>query len=211
MIQRIAEVFPLAIPPRHPKRTALEIALRAIDGVHHLPLMQSIGVRCEPLDFEGLFDPALPYYGVRLSDMVEHPAMTLVHEIGHALDYFAFGSPNGWMSESANLPSMWRDWLQLTLASRAARMLERLTQSDAPPSVREVCLYHLQPKELFARCYAQYIAHYCGHSTMRSELEVLQRQTPASQWSDDEFKNIVEAFEAVLELHGIKRLSGIKK
>jgi len=66
-----------------------------------------------------------------------------------------------------------------------------------------------QISEYFARSYAQYIATRSGDPWMLNELEserVLKRRGFApTQWEDDEFEPIADAFDELFESLGLKR------
>lgn len=89
----LSDVLQIAITPRHRLRPSISLAVEYIGG-HFLASvnMPLLGVRTEPMKDEGLFDPLRDTLGVRVSDAAGMPAMTVLHEIGHALDYFHYGA-----------------------------------------------------------------------------------------------------------------------
>ena len=178
----------------------------AFDGVHSLPEGPTFGVRCEPMRAEGVFDPDEPTFGVRLNDLVTYPAMTMIHEAGHALDYYYIGKGDGWMSKHPNPPKLWAEWTEIVEDSASNRQLVQNTTTSPLPSIQETCLYFLRPEEVFARCYAQYIALCSQHQGLLEELKHMQLEFPSAQWQDAEFPVIAESFERLLEAFGIKRL-----
>lgn len=200
---RFSEVFPLAVPPRHPHKLSLEATLAGLQGLHALPTMLAVGVRTEPMKVSGLFDPQFAFYGVRIGDRTENPCMTVVHEIAHVLDYFAFGDEPGYTSE---LPTergeVWDTWKILVDATPTAQALADGVRTLPLPKLRELCRYYLEPRELFARSYAQYVALKLGTDEILGELRRLQDQNPRSQWHDTEFMPILEVFDQLLSLNG---------
>jgi hypothetical protein len=200
---RFSDVFPLAVPPRHPQRLSLQSTLEGLQELHALPLMKSIGVRTEPMKVSGLFDPQIASYGVRIGDLTENPCMTVAHEIAHALDYFAFGKEFVYTSElQAERGEVWDTWKLLMDATPTAQNLAEGVYTQQFPKLRELCRYYLEPRELFARSYAQYVAVKLGTAEILSELHHLQQQMPRSQWYDDEFMPVIEVFDQLLSLNG---------
>ncbi len=206
---RFGDVFPLAVPPRHPLREALATTLAGLDGLHGWPKLPPLGVRTEPMmaHHEGLFDPAFDVYGVRIADNCGFPSITLLHEIGHALDHTVLGGGTRWATTSWASTSSgdqsdaaWLQWLGAVKASKTYRVLARQRREYAVPSVRAYCVYLMQIPELFARTYAQWAAERLADSPAASELRVLQKPTKApAYWQNDEFTSIAAAFEHLLQ------------
>ena len=194
---RFQQVFPLAVPPRHPLRSRLERALEVLAPLHGWPAaLPELGIRTEPMpDRDGLFDPQRPELGVRIADETRFPCFTVAHEIAHALDWYVFGGGQGY-GNRANTP-LWSEWLAAVQASASyAHLQERL--HDDFPAVREFARYLLQPEELFARAYAQWAATVSASGDFAGELAPLLERDPRPQWQAGEFVTIQAATTALL-------------
>ena len=65
--------------------------------------------------------------------------------------------------------------------------------------------YLLNPKELWARSYAQYIAKKSGNATMLAQLDSVRNSDPfygSRQWQDADFEAIASAIDALFKDKG---------
>lgn len=62
--------------------------------------------------------------------------------------------------------------------------------------------YCLEPCELWARSYAQYIATKSSNQILKGELNVRINDLLAKQWKPDDFTEIEEAFDRLFEKLG---------
>lgn len=73
------------------------------------------------------------------------------------------------------------------------------------PVDRDRLEYLLNPEEVLARSYSQWIALRSGSSLLRQQLDVRRRSPYPEHWDDDDFEQIAEAFDALFESRGWKR------
>ena len=148
---------------------------------------------------------------IRLASSASHPELTSVHEIGHLLDLRAFGAAGIPGSHRAPELQSWRD---AVIASRAPNRIMSLLYGVASPhggivstSVDHVD-YLLQPHELFARSYAQYIALRSSSPILKQQISDLQVKQvrhgvdTMEQWVDADFQDIAQAFDEIFEARG---------
>lgn len=97
------------------------------------------------------------------------------------------------------------------LQSRIGRQHARISTSDGRmrlhPVQQRYVTYLLQPPEVFARAYAQYITLRSAHPALQQQLQrirgaTLSGQVYHSQWSDDDFAPIAEAFDLLMRGRG---------
>jgi hypothetical protein len=133
-----------------------------------------------------------------------------LHEVGHLLDFAAFGAPGTYASASGvNDFATWRD---ACLASRAVRELHRVIDhvrsslgADAD-RVRRLQRF-LDIEELWARGYAQYVAVQSGDPALLTALDAFRTRPIGPlyyplQWDDGDFSAIGAAIEAMIRRQG---------
>lgn len=204
----------------------------AVSSVHKLPA----GVPQIPLDRE---DWRVPYGMLKVEEVWntdpenfgrsieprflsvraynnEHQRLTAIHEVGHFVDLTSLGRPGLWESEKAVFDdtSELRDWWMATFKSRAYEMLTHFQSKSNDPwhiKNRDYITYSLDPKELWARSYAQWVTSKRPKEGMSRalhfEMESFQSQpaqniTGAMQWDDDDFKPIGAAIDKLMESKG---------
>jgi hypothetical protein len=158
----------------------------------------------------GAGQPSIPgSHRIRISDG-DHQHLTLAHELGHYLDNFLLGDGNytatsgqvvGWGSKTG--AADWQEFLDAAYDTDTWRSMEQ-----HGGSLRS---YHRNPLEMFARAYAQWIAHKTGDPVMKAELDVIRaarESHPTSemgyrQWTDDEFEVISQKLDAIFRNRGL--------
>jgi hypothetical protein len=133
-----------------------------------------------------------------------HRGFALVHEVGHLLDFAGIGTAGRYASES-NHPSL-AVWKQAVFRSDAVQRLIHLVGEVASllPVAESARVFDarefLEPAELWARSYAQYVALQSGDSNLIAALTAARTPNPAmeyypTQWSDEDFLPIGGAIE----------------
>jgi hypothetical protein len=200
---KLTEAFPLAITPHHPLRNAIKQTLEHMDTLHQIPSMPSLGIRCEPMDESGFFDPENWPYGLRIADRCETPHLTTAHEVGHAIDWFIFGRGQWYGSETVTDP-VWQHWHRVVSSSRHVQQLHQdkgKTEWGRP--LIAICTYLLKPRELLARAYAQRTALRCSLMPLKAELEAGSgKKMAATEWDEEDFIAVDEALSNLLVHHG---------
>ena len=157
----------------------------------------------------------------------KHPGMTYAHEVGHYIDQQwlgarnQYGQPLRYFTDDLDAPGM-REWWQavqntraigtLTDMQQAARQRTRFTYPKPDGTTGSVSpdaqylKYALSPKEVWARSYAQYIAHRTQDPSLLRQLDSERNPLTdayyATQWADDDFEVIADAFDALFEMFG---------
>lgn len=146
----------------------------------------------------------------------EHQRTTAIHEIGHYVDLTSLGRPGLWESEKAVFDdtSELRDWWMAVFKSRAYAMLTHFqSKSNDPWHIKnhDYITYSLDPKELWARSYAQWVTSKRPKEGMSRalhlEIESFQSQpaqniTGAMQWDNVDFEPIGRAIDELMESKG---------
>ena len=208
--------FDLAFPPAPPQGFPVSAAIRsvakayaepvqramkAINSVHGTSTLPKIPIRSGNAgDYLGLFaaDTRGPV-AIRLTGG-DHAALTVIHEIGHFLDFA--GLP-GEGASSRNPKG------KLRRVMRAIRKSPEVKAIKAIAGVNQG--YNLDPAELFARAYTQYIVGRSGETFLLLQLKglTLNATLPEDeykQWSDENFLPIEAAFERLFK--GLKWQKG---
>ena len=139
-----------------------------------------------------------------------HRVLAAVHEIGHFLDFTAMGEPGNFASESSLELTTWRAAVeQSQRLSELKRSVVSLASSLRPEDTA-VYVESLELPELWARCYAQYVAARSGDPQLRAGLEVHRATVPTRQggighllhWDDEDFVPIADTIEALFRRLG---------
>jgi len=186
-----------ALKPKSNRRKLVEKVSGIIDEVHGDGVLPSIPVDSitdAPSvlgEFARSIDAATPMrIGVRNGNL--WPELTLVHELGHFVDMSGFADrrfKNERKFGSERAKGVFELWLDTVKASPTFSRIPNVDDG-----------YWLRNRELFARCYAQWIALRSGHQLLKDQLDII-RKAPASwqQWPDDEFKPIANAMDVIFD------------
>lgn len=197
-----------------------EIAFAAIDAAHAVPKLPRIPMEAGRFGagIEAAYERTKfggRAIGIKIRAKADHPAFSMLHEIGHFLDHQGHSKPGTFLIETAE----GRKLLKVLEQSAAAKSLEKLRQDylrllvdrHAPmASLRAVNAqfeYALRPRELWARAYAQWVAVKSGDKTLLKQLDASRARKPgmpyvAYQWDHDEWKAISEAIEEHMKAAG---------
>lgn len=133
--------------------------------------------------------------------------LDFAHEVGHFLHQQAVGSPEQYPSVRQNARLLaWRDAVRQTPSVQAMRRsLEAGIGPDNVPLTDgqiESLGYLLEPQELFARSYAQYVAVTSADPTLLADVglgraAIGRVQLYNEQWQDEEFEEVARAFDFI--------------
>ena len=127
---------------------------------------------------------------IRILKSGDHRSLTATHEIGHLIDAFGLGTGKTTGAELRNTPEL-KGWWRAITKSKTYQALSELNDQHA--------MYLRNPKELWARSYAQYIARKSGDKILMEELEKTIKCTYNdlyhAQWDTDDFAPIMEAMD----------------
>ena len=148
----------------------------------------------------GEFDPAL--YSISLNPFGSHSELSLLHEVGHHLEWRSVPKAQLGPRDFASDPRF-ADWLyaayNTALVQRLLHLLEQ--QEEGSQTFNEIG-YLLRPNELWTRSYSQYIAR-------AASLPVLFEQTEAENkvvtgkikyepyWSREEFASLQQTMDVI--------------
>lgn len=162
-------------------------AIDAIDSVHDdgtLPDLPMEGSAGKALGAYKFFDNGKAH-AISIKSTGSWPALTTVHEIGHFLDHQAIDA-RGSFSSTGNG----------TLAKVITSIRESKAYTALSQNKRVNLNYYLQPEELWARAYAQYIATRSAKPVLIKGIAAIRTSgLPDRQWSDDDFKPIAKEID----------------
>jgi hypothetical protein len=128
------------------------------------------------------------------------PALTTVHEMGHFLDVGAIG-PVGRMATLAGDPDM-AAVLAVVQKTASIKALEELRDNARNHRELQHYNYLLQPFEIWARAYAQFITEKSGSRVLQADLQRLLARDPNRQWTTEDFALVAQAIEALFKKLG---------
>lgn len=198
-----------------PTGKSVQNGLDAIDSVITIPEgIKKIAVIEGGVKTSGVFNDEDGV--IRVSEGATTADVTIVHEFGHYLDANAsLGDKGGekFSSRSGSPSPKVKALLDTILASDTVKALKK-AQSDAPflSDDSNYATYLLTKHEMFARAFAQYIAVRSGNKKMQDQIANIrsgeakpQNNSELSQWSDEEFAPIAEAFDDLFREQGLLR------
>jgi hypothetical protein len=193
-----------------PVRRALEV----IDSVHGdgvlppLPVIRTRGrVQVGAYEWNEYTGEVLR---LSFSSAGTHPELSVVHEIGHFLDHRGFGRRGDLGSAIEAVPDLLRAIGTTEAFARlgALRMRRRVrvrtpTREEFETVNQRLVTYLLDPRELFARAYAQFITSASGDETLVAQLHELRTSRRGTVyhdiWGDEDFAGIATEFVNLFE------------
>lgn len=152
---------------------------------------------------------------ILVSKSASHPELTTVHETGHFLDKAGIGPSGPWASVTDPQLNGWRKAIVESSAIRHLAALRDMASATITlangiesriPVNKAFVDYLLQPWEVWARSYAQFIAVKSRNPELMEQLK--QRvdepfaQAYTMHWRDDDFAPIAEAMELLFQQLG---------
>jgi SPP1 gp7 family putative phage head morphogenesis protein len=150
-------------------------------------------------------------HSIEVSKYASGRAHTMCHETGHLLDHQVLGTPGDFASVSHPRLADWRAAVQASAAhGQLQNLLVNRRFQVVDPKGRPVTVvvepthvrYLLDPRELWARSYAQYVTLRSGDAQLTRELDEMRRPGVVvypSQWVDADFAPIAEAIDRLFE------------
>jgi hypothetical protein len=206
--------------PESPISDRLRAGVAAIEAVHGVDELPSVPVRIiQTHEYPEWQAPGTYLHrrdgtpeAILVRAYAQHPALTLVHEVGHLLDHQWIGNRGIFASEQDEGPPGWLEAVaQTATIQRLTLEYARLQQSFPPPLAEEAApaVAHvrklLREKELWARTYAQFVTVRSRNRWLRTELESVRSQTMLhfpQQWPENEFNVVAQVLDAWLRSRG---------
>jgi len=192
----------------------LRDAVAAINSVHQDGVLPVISItRAHFHDRHGQCSLQGNNISIKINLVGPHVELTTVHEIGHFLDYSGLGRPGGLASETPGTLDRWREAVKQSqsfqhIAAILIMEADEATETSSGRTVveyeadRDYLRYLVQPRELWARSYAQFIAVRSGDPTLRLQLDGLRERSVRTssygeQWDEDDFLPISMSIEVI--------------
>lgn len=153
----------------------------------------------------GVFYTASCLVEIRVKD-TPTPGLTVLHEIGHALDWIRFGGCRAFGSDDGDvrLSPVMSAIVETRLSGELVQDLElaRYLQRQSASELSRM----LEPRELFARAFAQWAVTEAHDDLMRRELAIRQQIAKRAEvdewkepryrdhWTDADFAPVRDAF-----------------
>lgn len=197
----------------HAIRKKAETALVEIDKVHGDGELKNIPIRkMSSVSTHGSF--ASTWAGapveIKLSTRATDPEFTMVHEMGHYLDLHALGKPGRFESEIAG--SSVNKVIQKAKGTDLAKALQKILDDGAivfggkrikaSSALIKHVQYLLDPKELWARAYSQFVAKRSQSGVLlkgvQSRIARAESTGVLTQWLDADFADLEQAIEDLM-------------
>lgn len=181
--------------------------LAVIDSVHgdgplkNIPVGHNTGGSLGAFSYIGGEARGIDYLYSGPREWGLHPELTLAHEIGHWLDKSGRPSRN-WITDDLN--GELKPWWEAVKTSEAWKSLEAMPRDTWRQ--REKRDYYLNPKEAWARSYAQFIAEESGDKTMAAQVSDIRGEVlPDRQWKAEDFAPVRAAMAELFTAWGWKK------
>lgn len=125
------------------------------------------------------------------------PELTAVHETGHLLDLEAIGAKGSFATDSGAAGT--KDVIAALRNTDAVRGMESDHKNASGYREKAFFDYMLNPKEIWARGYAQFIAEESGDVRLLAQLEKAHLSSPGRQWSKADFAPAAQAFRTLFK------------
>ena len=183
----------------------LQSVLDAIDTVHTDGALRRIYVLRDTLSASvgGFYDEIARPPRITVARQTLNADLSFLHEIGHLIDHQGLDEAGEYTSIHSPLLKNWRNAVH---QSPSIIEIERM-RPDASLAARRAFDYLLIDHEIFARCYAQYIAFKSQHPGLVACLrdDFINHSLPMRrirQWQEEEFVPITEAIDNVFKRLG---------
>lgn len=185
-------------------------ALEIIDRVHsdgRLPRIPIESWQVMPPGVLGAYHTVEPFW-IKVRSYGNDFVNTTIHEIGHFLDQHGLGNGAIEASEMASrrgigpLAKWWE------AASRSEAIVEKMEILDRVRELRitdvvKVLEYQLDPAEIWARSYNQYVARRSGETDVIANVKQGKRDIlGVEQWTSEDFQEIETAIDEVMRSLG---------
>jgi hypothetical protein len=196
-----------------PLNQDLIAAVRAVESVHGDGPLPAIPLRFGQfppgVEARFWFNPDGPI-SIEVNRTRRHVRFATVHEIGHFIDHSGIAEPSRFASEASEELA---DWRIAVKRSRQVQLLERaigLILSDVSEDVAARYRAYLDPTELWARSYAQFVTVRADDPALRPGLNALRIDDGTSpgriehllHWENADFAPIEAAIEAAFRRLG---------
>jgi len=195
----------VVLPRTSKYSAAYQNALGLVDSVHGDGPLPDIVLSTRNMGKEitGAFAPFPSgweiYINGRYSPNIE---TTLAHEIGHWIDFGGLGS-NGMPGTAIELGGKLKGWWNAIMDTPEVKNLNQY--SGTYQIVTHIQKYLLNPQELWARSYAQYIGEKTQNKEILATMEMWRNSSDYRQWRQwdpAEFAAIMEEIDKLFEAEG---------
>ncbi len=205
----LTKVAKAVVIPPHPLNSRLQKVLEAIDSVHSPKNLKLSRVFFDRRVAGGEFVAHGPLgpYSIYINPGGNHPELSLLHEIGHLLDWQSIPkSVPG--NRNFNEAPLFYDWLDAVLDSgNVQRLISLRDQQAAESDTYEDIGYLLRPEELWARAYTQYVARKSGLEALNQQISAENKTALngilyAPFWPSDQFPPIETTMDVIFQNQG---------
>lgn len=202
----------------------VEHMISAVGKVHNVPdslYKVPIKVTGSLGGAQGVYKLWKPFGGneICVSRWAQHPSATAAHEYGHFLDHHLFGTGKStydtfaserWAARKSSNSEVAPVMLALYRSDAAKQLVAQHRDHERTGDLhgRRYTRYLLEPPEIFARAYAQYIGLRASKEIQQGTLdygEHWRRHGYHAQWDDKDFEPIAREFDRLFQRRGLLR------
>jgi hypothetical protein len=125
------------------------------------------------------------------------PSLTTAHEVGHLLDLEGIGAKGQYATRQGFAPM--KKVMEAAAQTQSIKALHSMRAGATDKYTLRHCDYFLQPHEIWARSYAQFIAERSGSEVLKQELQLVHDTAQNRQWSREDFAPIRQAIETMFK------------
>jgi len=198
--------------PRHPLSNRLRKLLEMVDAVHTAANLKQVTIVMDRRVTGGLFFTHADTgpYSIYLNPYGSHPELSLLHELGHFLEWQCIPKDQHGPRDFAT-DLHFTVWLQAVYETQTTqRLLSLLEQQEEDTQSYKDLDYLLRAGELWTRAYSQYLAGKTSLSIISQEISaenkvVTGNITYKPYWGREEFIPVQEVMDMMFtELGWIK-------
>ena len=141
-------------------------------------------------------------YEIAVNPDGTHPELTLLHEIGHYLEWQSIPKDRHGPRDFASDPKF-AAWLEAVYETATVqRLLRLLEQQEAGGQAFHDIGYSLRPNELWTRAYSQYIVHAAGLPVLFQQIAAENKVVTGNiryepYWEWEEFSSVQSAINII--------------
>lgn len=192
--------------PKHRLSSRLGKVLAAVDVIHSPKNLKAIPVLMDGRVLGGLFvvHADTGPYEIYLDPDGHHPELSLLHEVGHYLEWQSIPKDQHGMRDFST-DGLFTLWLQTILETPTIqRLLVLLEQQQEGTQAFQDIAYLLRLNELWTRAYSQYVARKANLSVVFQQMAAENKVVTGNirygpYWGWEEFASVQDVIDAMFD------------
>lgn len=150
-------------------------------------------------DMEAVYEHIHSPPMIIVSDSTQITELATWHEVGHFWDHLVLSYSSAFVSRTSRLDTI-NEWKRIVRKSALYRTIEHTYDTVSTAEKRAIESYFLEPAELWACSYAQYVAESLGADAYRWQLDRFRHPNDPlpRHWNAEDFQPIRRAVDDIL-------------